>query len=76
MDNSGLGSHLARGGGGQTLDVLLVEDNIGDVVLIRSAIAECGLPVKLNTAMDGEEALRILNSGLLPARGAGHVALE
>jgi two-component system, response regulator len=58
---------LAQGGGGETLEVLLVEDNIGDVVLIRNAIAESGLPVKLTTAMDGEQALRILNSGLLPA---------
>jgi CheY-like chemotaxis protein len=36
-------------------------------MLIRQTIAERRLPVKLTTAMDGEQALRILGSGFSPA---------
>jgi CheY-like chemotaxis protein len=58
--------HMATSGS-VPVDVLLVEDNLGDVMLIRQTIAERGLPVKLTTAMDGEQALRILGSGFSPA---------
>jgi CheY-like chemotaxis protein len=53
--------------GSTPVDVLLVEDNLGDVMLIRQTIAERSLPVKLTTAMDGEQALRLLGSGFSPA---------
>jgi CheY-like chemotaxis protein len=42
------------------LEVLLVEDNIGDVQLAREALRECRVNVRLSVAEDGEEALRFL----------------
>jgi two-component system response regulator len=40
--------------------ILLVEDNAGDVLMIRQIIAEHARSVKVNVAMDGEQAIRIL----------------
>jgi len=42
------------------LEVLLVEDNPGDVRLVREAMREAGLELHLRVAQDGEEALRML----------------
>jgi two-component system, chemotaxis family, response regulator Rcp1 len=42
------------------LEVLLVEDNPGDVRLVREALKESGFPGHLNVATDGEEATDIL----------------
>jgi chemotaxis family two-component system response regulator Rcp1 len=42
------------------LEVLLVEDNPGDVRLVREALKEGGFPGHLNVATDGEEATDIL----------------
>jgi chemotaxis family two-component system response regulator Rcp1 len=42
------------------LEVLLVEDNPGDVRLVREALKEGGFPGHLNVAMDGDEATDIL----------------
>ncbi len=39
---------------------MLIEDNAGDVLLIRQAIAEATDPVKVHVAMDGEQAIRML----------------
>lgn len=39
--------------------ILLVEDNAGDVLMIRQIILEAGLPVRVNVARDGEQAIRI-----------------
>jgi two-component system, chemotaxis family, response regulator Rcp1 len=45
---------------GRNLEVLLVEDNPGDVRLVREALKEGGFPGHLSVAMDGEEATDIL----------------
>ena len=49
------------------VEVLLVEDNPGDVGLVREAIGECGLPINLTIASDGEEALKTLAGDFNPA---------
>jgi two-component system, chemotaxis family, response regulator Rcp1 len=41
-------------------EVLLVEDNLGDALLLRQALADCPIPVHLQIARDGEEALQKL----------------
>ena len=43
-----------------TPEVLLVEDNAGDALLVGQALADCTIPVHLNIARDGEQALQIL----------------
>jgi CheY-like chemotaxis protein len=42
------------------IDVLLIEDNAGDAMLIRQALYDCRLPVRLHIARDGEQALFML----------------
>ncbi len=42
-------------------EVLLVEDNRGDVVLTKKAFATSGLNNNITVAMDGEQALSILH---------------
>jgi len=42
------------------VDILLVEDNPGDVRLVVEAFREGGAAVRLTTARDGEEALAVL----------------
>lgn len=42
------------------IDILLVEDNPGDVRLTREAMKECKLLNNLHTVKDGEEALDFL----------------
>jgi len=44
------------------LDILLVEDNIGDVELIREVFTECGLTAEMRVAEDGKEALAVMRS--------------
>ena len=39
------------------VNVLLVEDNPGDVVLVREAVAEAGLAYRLTVVRDGVEAM-------------------
>ncbi|MGH9630360.1 MAG: response regulator [Bryobacteraceae bacterium] len=39
------------------LEILLVEDNPGDVCLVREAFRHAGIPYRLSVATDGEEAL-------------------
>jgi CheY-like chemotaxis protein len=43
-----------------TVDVLLAEDNRGDVRLIRQALKNSQMKVRLNVAENGEEALEFL----------------
>lgn len=45
----------------KTVEVLLVEDSWGDVLLLREAFRDSGLPVNLNIVTDGEDALAYLN---------------
>lgn len=42
------------------LEILLVEDNPGDVRLTEEALSEGGVPVQLHVARDGVEALSLL----------------
>lgn len=42
------------------IEILLVEDNAGDVRLTREVMKEGGIDSTLRVAMDGEEALRML----------------
>jgi len=45
---------------GRRIEVLLVEDNPGDVRLVKEALKDCEVPLNLTVAMDGEEACKIL----------------
>ena len=68
------------------LEVFLVEDNPGDIVLTRAALAGYSHPVQLIVAKDGEEALSMLSApefkpdliilDLNMARIDGHTVLE
>jgi DNA-binding NarL/FixJ family response regulator len=40
--------------------LLLVEDNAGDILLIRQILLKSSTPVRLHVAMDGEQALQML----------------
>lgn len=42
------------------VDILLVEDNPGDVRLTQEAFRDSRLPITLNVVMDGEDALNYL----------------
>jgi two-component system response regulator len=44
-------------------EILLVEDNAGDALLIRQVLADAAVPVNLHIAMDGEQALTMMNAG-------------
>jgi CheY-like chemotaxis protein len=46
----------------EAIQVFLVEDNPADVLLVRVALSQCSLPVKLLVAKDGEQALNMLSS--------------
>ena len=41
--------------------ILAVEDNPADAFLIRMILAECGLPIQLCDASDGEKAMQLLS---------------
>jgi CheY-like chemotaxis protein len=43
-----------------TMDVLLVEDDAGDVTMIEEAFGEFGIAVRLHVAEDGEQAIEFL----------------
>ena len=45
-------------------EILLVEDNPGDVLLFRKAMERCGLDGRVRVATDGAEALRQLREVL------------
>ncbi len=45
---------------GTPLEILLVEDNPGDVRLVREALRDCEIPLNLTVACDGEEAFQML----------------
>jgi chemotaxis family two-component system response regulator Rcp1 len=46
--------------GNPAFELLLVEDNPGDVYLTREAFRQGRIPLRLNVASDGEEAMRYL----------------
>jgi CheY-like chemotaxis protein len=41
-------------------EILLVEDNAGDVVLMRRALEQCPIAISMRVARDGDQALRVL----------------
>jgi two-component system, chemotaxis family, response regulator Rcp1 len=45
---------------GRPVEILLIEDNPGDVELVREALAEGGIPCSVNVVPDGDEALAYL----------------
>ena len=45
-----------------SVDVLLIEDNLGDVVVIHDAIVRLSVPVNLHLALDGHQALLMLSN--------------
>lgn len=54
---------MTRDGSVDHLDILLVEDNPGDVRLIREALGESSVESSLTTVTNGEEALDYLRRG-------------
>jgi CheY-like chemotaxis protein len=42
------------------ISVLVVEDNLGDVLMIRQALAGAGIPITIRVAVDGKQAMEIL----------------
>jgi CheY-like chemotaxis protein len=40
--------------------ILLVEDNVGDTLLVQQVLASCPVAFKLHVARDGEQALQML----------------
>ena len=44
----------------KTVEILMVEDNRGDVVLVREALKKAGLAHRLNVVPDGVEAMEYL----------------
>jgi CheY-like chemotaxis protein len=51
---------IAIPGEGMPLEVLLVEDNLGDVRLTREAFSEANRSIRLHVASDGVEAMAFL----------------
>src|SRR6185503_12147228 len=51
---------MSTGKIGKAVKILLVEDNMGDVVLMERLLPECRFPVRIKVARDGEEALKVL----------------
>jgi CheY-like chemotaxis protein len=44
------------------ISVLLVEDNPGDVLMVRQALAGVGVPITIRVAVDGKQAIEILTT--------------
>jgi CheY-like chemotaxis protein len=42
------------------IEILLVEDNAGDILLVRQALAGEQFPINLHVAVDGRQAVQIL----------------
>lgn len=47
-------------------EILLIEDDQGDVFLLREAFKACGAGVAITAAATGEEGLALLGSGMRP----------
>jgi CheY-like chemotaxis protein len=47
----------------EPVQVLLVEDEAGDILLIRQTLADEAIPISLRVAMDGRQAVEILSRG-------------
>ena len=44
------------------VEVLLVEDNAGDILMIKQALASERIPVSMHVAVDGRQALEMLSA--------------
>jgi len=42
------------------VEILLIEDNAGDILMVRQALADEQFPINLHVAMDGKQAVQIL----------------
>lgn len=51
--------HLSRA---MSVDVLLIEDSLGEAVFIRDAVNRLPVPVNLHVALDGHQALLMLSN--------------
>jgi chemotaxis family two-component system response regulator Rcp1 len=49
-------------GSGRLVEIMLIEDNPGDVRLVKEALADSKILNNLHVAMDGEQALKMLRS--------------
>ncbi len=65
-----LGFHMAPSASSDRLQLLLIEDNAGDVRLIREAFRMSGQNVDIAVARDGVEALDYLRGGGIYASAA------
>jgi CheY-like chemotaxis protein len=45
---------------GRAIEILHVEDSPGDATLLKQVLKKAGFPNKLNTVLDGEQALQFL----------------
>src|SRR5260370_36905349 len=45
-----------------SVDVLLIDDNLGDAVLIHDAVKRLPVPVNLHLALDGHQAVLVLSN--------------
>jgi len=50
----------------RAIQVLLVEDNVGDIMLIHQSLAGEHIPVSLHIAVDGEQAVELLSDHFHP----------
>jgi two-component system response regulator len=57
------------GTGRNAVEVLLVEDDHGDVVMITEAFEQSGAPVRLHVVGDGDQAMQFLRRGRRLRRG-------
>jgi len=49
---------------GRTIQLLIAEDNVADVLLMSEALRDlCAVPVEIKTVPDGEQALSLLKIG-------------
>jgi CheY-like chemotaxis protein len=52
------------------IGILLVEDNPGDIRLVREALVECGMNHRLEVVSDGVEALEYLRREISSSKGS------
>jgi CheY-like chemotaxis protein len=58
------------------INILLVEDNEGDIMLTKEALEESKIPVQLSVVKDGKEAIDFLNKqGKYPDAGSPDLLL-
>ena len=68
MENTEISQVWNEAGCGLMSHILLAEDNLADVYLIRTALEEHGIRIQVQLAADGSEVLRILAAQQPPAQ--------